>query len=197
MVGLDGKRKKGMWEGKRGKAMGCEHNQAERDAERIGLQKELAMLFDLLRDVEKAIDKDGDTLRLTQPTAINKIGLRWWQRAGKWRYLDPVLVRWTLQGNGAMTPKPLERLQLRKDGSFALNYKETLECVEILRELIKERSAIRKRISIIKKTMQNIGGASYAVNDLQLRLEKIKLRAVTNLVAAGYEVEPSLFEEDE
>lgn len=196
MLGLDGKKKQGMWKGRQGLAGGSEHNQAERDAEWRRLEHHLSELFHILREVESTIDQAGDVLRISQPTMIGKFALRWWKLSGKDRYIEPVVVRWMLQGNGVMTPKPATKLQARKNGAFALNHKETQECLNILGDLIKRRAELKKKIASISIAMRNINAVSLYLNNERERLEYLKSKAVRNLLDKGYEVEAALLDED-
>lgn len=193
MVDPDGKKRRGIWEGLRGLAAGCEHNQGERDAERLSLERQLDELLLMLREVEAAIDQAGDVLRISQPSRmVGKFGLRWWKRTSSDRYREPVIVRWMLQKNGVMTPKPAMRLKARENGSFGVNSAETQECLDILAVLIKRRGELKNRINSIGKSLRGLGGVSYYLNNERERLTALKSRVVSNLLEKGYEVEESL-----
>ncbi len=186
-------KKRGMWAGRRGLAAGCEHNQGERDDAGADLRRQLDELFAMLRESEAAIDQAGDVLRISQPSRmIGKYGLRWWKRSGADRYREPVVVRWMLQKNGAMTPKPALRLKAKENGSFAVNSVETQACLDILAALIKRRADLKGRIFSLSKSLRGLSGVSYYLNNERERLAVLKERVISNLVEAGYEIEPDL-----
>lgn len=186
-----------MWKDKSGTAVGCEENRADRDMERGGLQKQLDGLFGLLPEIEAAIDQAGAVLSVTQPARMNgKYGLRWWGVKPTGRYREPVIVRWMLQGNGVMTPDWARVLKAKDHGTFAINVKETQACLDILSDLIKRRAEIKQRIFSISKSLRNLEGVSYYLNNEAERLNAIKCRAIENLIENGYDVEPSLLDEE-
>lgn len=192
MVGQTEKRR-GIWGENRGLPAGCEHNQAARDEASLALQRKLGELYDQLREVEGAIDQAGEVLRVSQPARmVGKFGLRWWKPNQKGPYREPVVVRWLMQKNGVMTPKPAKILKAKENGSFAINAKETQECLDILAGLIARRKDLKARISSITRTLRNLGGVSYYLYNERERLEALKTRVISNLLAKGYEVESSL-----
>lgn len=192
MVGTDVK-KRGMWGTNRGLPAGCEHNQGTRDEVRHVLRHRMDELFLLLREVEAAIDQAGEVLRVSQPARmVGKFGLRWWKMTGGARYREPVVVRWMMQKNGTMTPRPAKILKARENGSFAINARETQECLDILSDLIKRRSGLKRKIDALEKNLRNLGAVSYYLNNERERLELLKAGAISNLLAKGYEVEASL-----
>lgn len=191
MVGTDVK-KRGIW-GNRGLPAGSEHNQGAREDAKLMLQRRMDDLFLLLREIEEAIDQAGEVLRVSQPARmVGKYGLRWWKLTGNARYREPVVVRWMMQKNGVMTPRPAKILKARENGSFAINARETQECLDILAGLIKRRAGLKGRIDSLEKIQRNLGGVSYYLNNERERLEMLKAGAISNLLENGYEVEPSL-----
>lgn len=192
MVGQTEK-KRGIWSGRQGLPAGCEHNQSARDEAQLALQRQLSELYGVLREAEAAIDQAGEVLRVSQPARmVGKFGLRWWKPNQKGRYREPVVVRWMMQKNGVMTPKPARILKARVNGSFAINAKETQECLDILAGLIGRRADLKARIASITQTLRNLVGVSYYLNNERERLEALKAGVINNLLAKGYEVEPSL-----
>ena len=71
-------KKKGMWEGRKGQPRGCLNNQDERDRSLALLRGQLESPFDLLKEVEAAIDMGGGVLRISQPRMTGNYGVQWW-----------------------------------------------------------------------------------------------------------------------
>lgn len=194
----DSKKKRGIWEGKRGRAEGCELNQAARDVVLQKLRHDIEELLGLLREAEDAIDRAGAVLSISQPArAYGKYSLRWWKTAPKAAYLEPVIVRWAAQKNGVMTPKRAKILKAKESGTFAINAKETQECLQILSGLLKRRAEIKSRIATLSKSLRELNGISYYLNNEKERIEALKSRVVLNLLEAGYDVEPRLLPPNE
>lgn len=188
-------KKGGMWAGRQGLPEGCEQNQGARDEIRQTLMKQMGDLFGLLREVEAAIDKAGAVLSISQPArASGKYGLRWWKGTPSAAYREPVIVRWMRQKNGAMTPLRAKILKARLDGTSAVNASETQECLEILSGLTKRRTEIKGRIFSISKSLRGLDGISYRLNNEVERIEVLRARVISNLLANGYDVEPRLLD---
>ena len=188
----EGVKKKGsIWAGQRGLSGGCDHNQGAREEVRRTLQEQMDSLMGLLMESEDAIDRAGAVLAISQPARISgKYGLRWWRMKPGLPYHEPVIVRWMPQKNGVMTPRRAKILKAKKEGSFAINAKETQECLEILAGLIKRRAEIKGRIFSISKSLRGLDGISYRLNNETERIEALKAHVVSNLLENGYEVEP-------
>jgi len=190
-------KKGGMWAGYRGLAKGCEHNQKARDKDREQLQNKLDQLFLLLHETEAAIDAAGAVLSISQPARMfGKHSLRWWKVKHRSPYRDPVIVKWVMQRNGEMTPKPARALKVRKDRSSTTNAAETQECLDILAALIKRRKEIKKRIFSMRKSLRGLERVSYRLNNEMERIEILRSQVINNLIENGYEVEPHLIEGD-
>jgi len=190
-------KKKGMWEGRKGHPRGCLNNQDERDRSLALLRGLLESLFDLLKEVEAAIDMGGGVLRISQPRMTGNYGVRWWKLTGRAKYLEPVVVRWAMQKNRVMTPKVAKILKARSEGAYRLNQAETQECLNILAGLIRQRAMIKKKIAGIAANLQmtQLGSVSFYINNEVARLSEIRGRTLQNLVDAGYEVEQELLAE--
>lgn len=189
-------KKRGMWRG-RGLPEGSEHNRAAREEAMVLLRRRVEELYGLLGEVERVIDLAGGVLRVSQPARmVGKYGLRWWKLTAKARYRDPVVVRWKLQKNGVMTPKPAKVLKANEHGTYAINAKETQDCLDMLSVLIKRRADIKRRIGVLERAVRNLSGVSYYLNNERERLEVLKAEVIGNLLARGYEVEPSVFSAD-
>lgn len=192
------KKKGGIWAGKRGLYAGCEHNQSARDEVLLALQGQMNGLLALLRETETAIDRAGAVLAISQPARISgKYGVRWWRVKPGLPYHEPVIVRWMPQKNGVMTPRRAKMLKANSKGNFAINEKETQECLEILSGLIKRRTEIKGRIFSISKSLRSLDGISYRLNNEAERIEALNARVVSNLLSNGYEVESRFLAQDD
>jgi hypothetical protein len=190
---------KGFWTGRAGKSAGADDNEAARLEHFSILQTLMLDAINRQKEIEQALDKAGVLLTISQPPMIGKIALRWWKRKGDERYREPVLVKWIMQNNGVMTPKPIKRLNngdIRSDNGFALNHKETAACVNIIRDLLTQRQMMKKRLRAIQFSLKNTINLAMYIDNEKIRLEELQAKVTQKLLDHGYPVEEKYLSEE-
>ncbi len=153
-------------------------------------------LFDeqaeLLIELEERIAQVGKVLRLSQPPADGKVDIRWWTLS-RAAHRTPVLVKWVLTRMNRYKVKQPKRVDVRTDGSFALNARETKVLVEHAQKLIAERAVMVLRFRDMLRDLARINQRvareltlSYGLVDAE------HTRIVKHLEDAGYVVENHL-----
>jgi len=146
-------------------------------------------IFDTLREIELAIDEVREALLVSQPPVNKRIDIRWWSMKGfaETPLLHPTLVRWIRKGNKAY-PKPLKRLNVRREGTSAINADQVVELVNIARDLIEVRQTLLKRLHIMRQQSFSMNHRSLAIENKRAITAILKNRSIENLVEHGYEV---------
>ena len=186
---------KGFWSGRKGLDKIGDENQPKRALVLEDIEQKIRLLLVKLAEIESALDFSGEVLKICQPTNFDgRYGLRWWRTSKNDFYTEPVLVRWKRMKNGAMTPTPVVIAKVSENKAFKLNSDNTQKCLNIIQGLIKKRAEIKNRISTLKKSLHQLDGLSYFINNEMQHLQEIKDDAINRLISAGYEIEHDILE---
>lgn len=146
------------------------------------------LLFDSLRDVEQGIDEAREALAVSQPPGNGRLDVRWWSSEGhRDPLLHPILVRWVKKGHVAY-PRPVKRLNVRRDGTAAINADQAESLVEIVRTLIGMRHDWLHRFYSLRRLTQHLRHLSLRTENHKASIAMLRERSLTRLTEHGYEI---------
>jgi hypothetical protein len=146
------------------------------------------LLFDSLRDIEQGIDEAREALAVSQPPGNGRLDVRWWSSEGhRDPLLHPILVRWVRKGNVAY-PRPVKRLNVRRDGTAAINADQAERLVEIVRTLIGLRHDWLHRFYSLRRLTQHLRHLSLRTENHKALIAMLRERSLTRLTEHGYEI---------
>ncbi|BBP02464.1 hypothetical protein [Sulfuriferula nivalis] len=182
--------KKGMWAERGGEEskVGVEYNTPLIQDEIRALNALLMEYYARLIELDKLIELSAEALRTSQPIGMyHSIDVRWWKLKGGDKWRTPVLVCWIPQANGVMTPKPVSpNTKIKQTPYSDLNYDNATELLSIVRDLILERKALRKRQQSIRASLRNLDKKKLKFHEIKSRVLTLQQVSSDRLSATGY-----------
>jgi hypothetical protein len=182
--------KKGMWAERGGDEsnVGAENNTPLIQDEIRGLNALLMDYYARLIELDKLIELSAEALRRSQPIGMyHSIDVRWWKIRGGDKMRTPVLVCWTPQANGVMTPKPVSPNSKIKETPYSeLNYDNATELLGIIRDLLLERKELHKRQQSVRASLRNLDKKKNKFSEIKSRVLTIQKNSSEKLIATGY-----------
>lgn len=151
----------------------------------------------LMAEIDGAIQKVAEALRVSQPPVSGKFDIRWWLRAGD-GYRTPMLVQWKRTRRGKMEPQvtTVKSALLRKGPpspvkAYELNWEETRRLFKFLSALLKIREEAMAKIRNSRKGMDlwqtKLSNIAWIAGD---SVSDIQYRCLMKLKNNGYELDP-------
>jgi hypothetical protein len=190
--------------------MGIEHSKgfwSDRDANSGNSEHEHMVLMDAQKTIEilsnlflafntceESINKVSKALDISQPPINGRISIRWWSLGSK--YKDPIFVRWRIRPDAkGFNFAPLKRVKPNTGEKFEINSFETSKLIDIGKSLINERKQLRQRMIYIQRKLTGISNVVPYVKTLGTDADELRIMCGHNLVEAGFDVEPHIFDE--